>query len=121
MNTQNSFIIGPEYAVFLEQIKTKIRSAQIKATYVVNQELIKLYWEIGKDLAQKEENEGWGAKVIAKDLKDEFPNIKGFSKRNLLYMKQFADAYPDFEFTQQAVAQIPWEQNIVLLEKLADI
>lgn len=123
MNTQNSFIIGSEYTAFLEQIKTKIRSAQIKATWLVNQELIKIYWEIGNDLAQKEKKEGWGAKIIdtlAKDLKEEFPNINGFSKRNLLYMRQFADAYPDFKFTQQAVAQIPWGQNIVLLEKLSD-
>ncbi len=121
MNDQSGFVIGSEYAAFLEQIKTKIRSAQIKASYVVNQELIKIYWEIGKYLAQKENNEGWGAKVVdklAKDLKEEFPYIKGFSRRNLFYMLRFAKVYQDFIIVQQVAALIPWGHTTVLLDKI---
>ncbi len=112
-----------EYAQTLADLKRQIQEAQLKAAVAVNRELISLYWRIGKTLAQKENQGGWGAKVIAKlanDLRSAFPTMKGFSPRNLLYMRQFADAYPDFEITQQAVAQIPWGHNVLLLTKLKE-
>jgi len=110
-----------EYGSFLNEIKQKVKTSQIKAALSVNQELIRLYWEIGSDIYRKQEKEGWGAKIIeklAKDLKSAFPDMKGFSIRNIKYMVQFAKEYPDFELVQQLVAQIPWGHNLILLQKL---
>lgn len=83
--------------------------------------MIALYWEIGSAIYQKQKNEGWGAKTIEKlagDLKSAFPGMKGFSRTNLKYMIQFAKEYPGIEIGQQAVGQIPWGHNILLLQKL---
>lgn len=78
-----------------------------------------LYWQLGRDILQRQEQEGWGAKVIdqlSKDLKREFPDVKGFSRTNLLYMRAFAEAYPEEQFVQQVVGQIPWGHNVRLLD-----
>ena len=88
-----------------------------------NSGMICLYWNIGKAIMKKQEEEGWGAKVIdrmSKDLKDAFPEMSGFSPRNIKYMRKFAECWPDFEIVQRVVAQIPWRSNISLLDKLAD-
>ena len=80
-----------------------------------------LYWQIGRDILARQAEQGWGAKVIerlAHDLRTAFPNMKGFSPRNLKYMRAFAEAWPDAEFVQQAVAQLPWGHNVVLLDRL---
>ncbi|MEO0377306.1 MAG: DUF1016 N-terminal domain-containing protein, partial [Cyanobacteria bacterium P01_A01_bin.17] len=89
------------YAAFLNGLKSRIRSAQVKAALAVNTELILLYWQIGKEILHRQQQESWGAKVVerlARDLKIEFPNMRGFSTRNLKYMRAFAYAYPDEEF-----------------------
>ncbi|MDF2549248.1 MAG: hypothetical protein K0S07_315 [Chlamydiales bacterium] len=99
-----------EYKKFLGEVKERVRSAQLKAAVTVNKELIKLYWEIGNAVRQKQGKEGWGAKTIDKlahDLKSAFSDMKGFSKTNLKYMVQFANEYPDFQISQQLVGQIP--------------
>jgi predicted nuclease of restriction endonuclease-like (RecB) superfamily len=109
------------YEAFLSTLKTRVRTAQLRASLAVNRELVLLYWQIGRDILERQHNEGWGAKVIerlAKDLKREFPDMKGFSRSNLLYMRAFAEAYPDEQIVQQVVGQIPWGHNITLLEKL---
>ncbi|MDJ0568212.1 MAG: PDDEXK nuclease domain-containing protein [Pleurocapsa sp. MO_192.B19] len=111
------------YDEFLATLKKRIRQAQVKAALAVNQELVLLYWQIGKDILQRQKQEGWGAKVInslAKDLKAEFPEMKGFSRTNLLYMRNFADAYPDELIVQQLVGQIPWGHNVRLLDSVKD-
>ena len=113
----------PEYKSFLEDLKLRIRTSQVKAALAVNKELVLLYWSIGQDILTKQEELGWGAKVIdqlSDDLRDEFPDIKGFSKRNLKYMRAFASAYPEEEFVQQAAAQIPWFHNCTILDKIKD-
>jgi predicted nuclease of restriction endonuclease-like (RecB) superfamily len=82
-----------------------------------------LYWQIGRDILQQQEQQGWGAKIIeqlAGDLKRTFPNMKGFSPRNLKYMRRFAQEWPDTSIVQEALAQITWYHNITLLEKLPD-
>jgi predicted nuclease of restriction endonuclease-like (RecB) superfamily len=121
---ENSDLLSnEEYSKTLADLKNHIQEAQPKAAVSVNRELIRLYWQIGKTISIKERQGGWGAKVISKlstDLGSTFPNMKGFSPRNLLYMRQFADAYPDFEITQQALAQIPWGHNVLLLTKIKD-
>ena len=109
------------YADWLADLKGRIHTAQQRATLAVNRELVLLYWQIGRDILVRQASQGWGAKVIerlAHDLRAAFPDMKGFSPRNLKYMRAFAEAWPDAEFVQQAVAQLPWGHNVVLLEKL---
>jgi len=111
------------YAELLEDIKARIRQAQVCAALSVNRELVLLYWHIGKEILQRQEQEGWGAKVIdhlARDLAREFPEMKGFSPRNLKYMRAFSEAWPDEQIVQEALAQITWYHNITLLEKVKD-
>jgi predicted nuclease of restriction endonuclease-like (RecB) superfamily len=111
------------YDDFLSDLKERIRNAQLRAALAINQELVILYWQIGRDILDKERHQGWGAKVVerlAKDLKKAFPEIKGFSVRNLRYMKVFAEAYPDEAILQQLAARIPWFHNCILLEKVKD-
>ncbi|MEM8611392.1 MAG: PDDEXK nuclease domain-containing protein [Cyanobacteria bacterium P01_H01_bin.105] len=109
------------YRQFLQSLKDRIRSAQVKAALAVNQELIVLYWQIGREILDRQQQEGWGTKVIdrlAKDLKRDFPEMTGFSARNLKYMRAFADAYPDAQVVQQVLSQIPWGHNVRLLDAL---
>lgn len=108
--TENKEQIVPSgYAELLKQLKEKIRTAQVKAALAVNSELVRLYWEIGNTILSRQHQEGWGTKVVdrlAKDLKTAFPDMSGFSPRNLKYMRQFADAYQDREFVQAVLAQL---------------
>ena len=115
--------LPPGYAEFLADLKERIRRARVKAALSANRELILLYWEIGRMILERQKKEGWGSKVIdrlAQDLRREFPDIRGFSARNLKYMRAFAEAYPDKEFVQQVAAQIPWFHHCVLLDKVKD-
>lgn len=108
-----------EYLSIVESIKKEIRTAQYRATVRVNRELLTLYHSIG-DIINK--HKIWGNKFIenlAADIKLSFPDATGYSVRNLKYMAKFAAAYPSSEFVQQAVAQIPWGHNVVLLDKLS--
>ncbi|MGB0389841.1 MAG: DUF1016 N-terminal domain-containing protein, partial [Ardenticatenaceae bacterium] len=110
--------LSEQYQDFVRQIKERIQQAQGRAVLAVNRELVMLYWQIGQEILIRQEQQGWGAKVIgrlAKDLRREFPEMKGFSARNLKYMRAFAKAWPDEEFVQQAAAQIPWFHNCVML------
>ena len=112
-----------EYIKFLNDLKSKIRQAQYQAYRTINKQLIKLYWDIGKSIVEKQEKLGWGKKIIqqlAGDLQKDFPKNSGFSERNLKYMKKLYIEYKDKSKVQQLVAQIPWGQNIVILEKLKD-
>ena len=110
-----------DYAAWLAELKTRIHTAQQRAALAVNRELVLLYWQIGRDILARQIREGWGAKVIerlAQDLRNAFPDMKGFSRANLMYMRAFAEAWPDGEIVQQAVGQLPWGHNLVLLTKL---
>ncbi len=109
------------YLEFINDIKEKIKKQRVSIVLNANSSMICLYWNIGKAILEKQEKEGWGAKVIdrmAQDLKDAFPDMSGFSPRNIKYMRKFAECWPDFEFVQQVVAQIPWRTNRMLLDKL---
>lgn len=111
------------YAEFLGQLKDRIRSSQIRAAVNVNRELVLLYWEIGREILSRQQSEGWGAKVIDRlshDLRRSFPDMRGFSSRNLKYMRQLAEAWPDCPIVQEVLAQIPWYHNLTLLEKIQD-
>lgn len=109
------------YAKLLEELKGRIQAAQSRAALAVNAELVRLYWEIGRTILQRQEAEGWGAKVVdrlAQDLKDAFPAMKGFSSRNLKYMRTFAERCPDFQIGQQPAAQLPWFHLVTLLTQV---
>jgi predicted nuclease of restriction endonuclease-like (RecB) superfamily len=111
------------YADWLAELKMRIQSAQQHAALAVNRELVLLYWQIGQDILQRQAAQGWGAKVIerlAHDLRIAFPDMKGFSRANLMYMRAFADAWPDSAIVQQLVGQLPWGHNLVLLTRLKD-
>ncbi len=115
------FPIDEKYTTFLRSLKERIRQAQVRAALAVNNELILLYWQIGREILIRQQQEGWGAKVIdrlAQDLKREFPNMSGFSSRNLKYMRALAEAYPDEQIVLRVIAQIPWGHNQTLLNKL---
>jgi predicted nuclease of restriction endonuclease-like (RecB) superfamily len=113
------------YENFLRDLKLRIQQTQVRAALAVSHELIALYWQIGKDVTQAQSQYAWGDKVlerIAADLKQAFPGIEGFSKANLYRMRGFYIAYSgESEFVAQAVRQIPWGHNIVLLQKLKTI
>lgn len=113
-----------EYQEFLTHLKTRIRETQVRAAITVNRELVLLYWHMGHDILTRQQTQGWGAKVIdrlARDLQHAFPEMKGFSPRNLKYMRAFAENYPDEQFVQEVLAQITWYHNIALMEKIQPI
>jgi len=98
------------YPEFIVSLKQRIRSAQVKAALSVNRELVLLSRQIGSDILTRQKREGWGSKVIdrlSSDLIHEFPEMKGFSVRNLKYMRKFAEVWCDLQFVQQVAAQIP--------------
>lgn len=126
------------YANLLGDIKSRIQQGQAKAVLAVNAELLLMYWDIGKMIAERQQAEGWSAAVIprlSKDIKNELPEIKGFSERNIGYMVSFFKTYPDFPILQQPVAKlevaaptppnllafIPWGHHALLIQKVKDL
>lgn len=113
-----------EYQRFITELKTKVRSAQIKAAVTVNSALIRLYWDMGRLIAERQEKSGWGDNVIgqiARDLTRELGGLKGFSERNLYRMKLFYRFYASHgENSPQLVANIPWGHNSLIIEKIKD-
>ena len=122
MTTMPTTSTLPEgYTDWLKQLKSDIASTQQRAALAVNAELVQLYGRIGRDILQRQEAQGWGAKVIerlAHDLKDAFPDMRGWSASNLKYMRFFAQHCPMSQFGQQAADQLPWFHIVVLLTKL---
>ena len=124
-----------DYKNWAEFITAKIKLAQNQTAFKVNSEMLTLYWEIGNSILEKQNQNGWGSKVIdllASDLAKNFPENSGFSVRNLKYMRAFAEAYPQFpivqvplaqtenEFVQVSLAQITWYHHISLLAKVKE-
>lgn len=110
------------YAEWLTDLKARIHTAQQRAALAVNRELLAMHWKIGREILDGQQRAGWGAGIvdrIARDLRAAFPGMKGFSRANLMYMRAFAEAWPDEDaIVQQAVGQLPWGHNLVLLTKL---
>lgn len=112
-----------DYVQWLADIKNRVSAARHKAVLAVNAELVSLYWHIGRDILQRQAAQGWGSKVIdrlGRDLREAFPEMKGFSRANLLYMRAFAEAWTDFEIVQQSVGQLPWGHNVLLLNRIKE-
>jgi predicted nuclease of restriction endonuclease-like (RecB) superfamily len=123
MAQKNTDIIPVDYAAWLAELKTLVRAARVKASLTVNSELIQLYWRIGNEIISRQDKQGWGAKVIdqlAKDLRNEFPDMTGFSPTNLKYMRRFAETWPKDAIGQQLVDQLPWGHNIQIMVRLTD-
>jgi hypothetical protein len=112
-----------DYVQWLADIKNRVLAARQRAALAVNAELVSLYWHIGRDILQRQAAQGWGSKVIdrlGRDLREAFPEMKGFSRANLLYMRAFAEAWTDFEIVQQSVGQLPWGHNVLLLNRIKE-
>ncbi len=112
------------YYDWLAELKVKVHNAQQRATLSVNHEMLLLYWQIGSEILTRQDKQGWGSKVVqrlAHDLRTTFPEMKGFSVRNLKYMRAFAEAWPNIEFVQGVLAQLPWYHQLALLDKLDSI
>jgi len=110
------------YARLLENIKTRVREARLRAAVAVNRELVLLYWHIGREILKRKEEQGWGTKVVdrlSRDLKLEFPDVRGFAPRNLIYMQTFSSVWPQEPIVQAVLAQLSWYHNIALLDKLS--
>ncbi|OGV31173.1 MAG: hypothetical protein A2020_01690 [Lentisphaerae bacterium GWF2_45_14] len=124
MPTPATSVELPEnYAGFLSEIKEQIRKERLKAVLSANSALVLMYWNIGQSILNRQQNEGWGSKVIDRlsaDLRDAFPEMSGFSARNLKYMRKFAESWPEISIVQEVLAQISWYHNLALLEKLKD-
>lgn len=111
-------IINKEYNRLLSDLKQRVVLSGYKAVLSVNKELILLYHHIGTAILNCQTNQGWGAKVIdllSRDLRAEFPEMKGFSPQNLKYMRKFAEEYTTDEIGQQLVDQLPWGHLITLI------
>lgn len=111
------------YSRTLQEIKTHLRSARVRAVLAANPILIEAYWHTGKIILQRQKEAAWGAKVIdrlAFDLREEFPDMAGLSSRNLLSMSLFAAAFPGEPIAKQAVSQLPWGHIVRLMQMVKD-
>lgn len=109
------------YGRMLSEIKHQVQQARLRTVLAANASMVTAYWEVGRVILSRQQTEGWGAKVIDRlsiDLRTAFPDMQGLSPRNLKYMRAFAAAWPDGVIVQRVVAQLPWKQNIALLDKL---
>lgn len=117
--TETLLQMDSEYRNFLIQIKDRLKRAQIRAALAANSELIKFYWELGNELIEKQKAFKWGDHFLEQfscDMQAEFPQMRGFSKRNLEYMRRFATHYPGLEFAKQPVSQLPWGHVVRLMQ-----
>ncbi len=108
-------------AGFLADLKKRIARERVRAVLAANSAMVMLYWEIGKSILVSQEKEGWGTKVVDRlslDLKLAFPQMTGLGARNLMFMRQFAAAWPDLAIVKRCVSQLPWGSNVVLLQRL---
>jgi hypothetical protein len=112
-----------DYLATLADIKRRIRDERLRVVVAANTAMVGLYWDVGRLILDRQSHAGWGARVIDRlsaDLRDAYPDMQGFSPRNLKCMRAFASAWPDAETVQRVVARLPWRQNIALLERLDD-
>lgn len=120
------------YPEIIDKLKKEVEAARLNAAFTVNKQMLFLYWRIGKIILEQQQSQGWGTKVVdrlANDLRKAFPDMRGFSSRNLKYMRAFAEAYPAFvqgplaqtlSIVQDPLAQITWYHHITLLDKVQD-
>lgn len=116
--------LPPAYQGLLQEIKARVQHTRLQAVLTANTALVTLYWEIGQSILQRQHQQGWGAKIVdrlAHDLCEAFPDMHGFSPRNLLFMRAFAHSFPDEAKVKQLVSQLPWGHIILLMQRVKDI
>lgn len=121
--SKKAMVFPPEYADWVSGLKQRIARARQRAVLAANEEQIHLYYDIGRDILDRQNRQGWGAKVIDRlsaDLREAFPDMKGFSSRNLKYMSYFAKMCPECQIGQQSAAQLPWFHIVTLITKVTD-
>jgi predicted nuclease of restriction endonuclease-like (RecB) superfamily len=121
MSEASKLVASQDYQQFLKDLKNRITQPQVRAGLAVNRELVLLYWQTGRDILKNQKERGWGTKTIdylSTDLQRAFPGMKGFSTRNLKYMRAFAQAWSDDQIVQEVLAQITWYHNVALIEKI---
>lgn len=112
------------YAEFVKEVKRTIQESRIRVSYNVNRELIKMYWQIGKEIIKRQKVHGWGKSIVerlSRDLQKEFPGVNGFSSQNLWYMRQIYIEYYQHPNLQHLVGEIPWGQNLLIMSKIKDM
>lgn len=112
-----------DYAEALAEIKRRVQEERLRVVVAANSAMLLLYWDVGWLILERQAQAGWGAKIIDRlshDLRQSFPDMSGLSPRNLKYMRAFAAAWPDRAIVQRVIAQLPWRQNIALIEQLDD-
>ncbi len=115
--------LDANYINFLKDVKEKLKIAQLRMAHVVTQGVVQFYWELGKELIGKQKAYKWGEYFldqISQDMRAAFPEMQGFSKRNLQRMRQFASMYPTLSIAPQAVAQLPWGHICLLIHAVSD-
>lgn len=111
------------YPDMLASVADRVSTGRVRAVAAVNQELVATYWAVGKEILERQSQEGWGAKVIDRlsaDLRDKFPGLKGFSPRNFLFMRSFASTWEGAAIVKAPLSQLPWYHHIALMQKLSD-
>lgn len=111
------------YEEMLGSIKQVVANGRRQVMWTANVQMSMMYYQIGKNILERQSTEGWGSKVVDRlsaDLKEAFPEMGGFSPRNLKYMRRFAEEWPDESIVQRSVAQLPWRHNICLMEKVKE-
>lgn len=112
------------YADLLASVRDRVATGRRHALAAVNTELVLTYWHVGREILNRQNLEGYGSAVITRlsaDLRGAFPGVKGFSPRNLRYMRAFAEAWPELENVQRSVALLPWRHTTALLDKLDEL
>ena len=116
--------VMPEwYGEMLKNIRQLVADGRRQVMWTANMQMSMMYYRIGTEILNRQNAEGWGAKVVDRlsaDLKKAFPEMNGFSPRNLKYMRRFAELWPDIQIVQRSVAQLPWRHNICLMEKVKE-
>ncbi|OGP60872.1 MAG: hypothetical protein A2V65_10770 [Deltaproteobacteria bacterium RBG_13_49_15] len=121
--SQDKKLLPSDYAIFLAEVKERVRSAQYEALRMVNKELVGLYWDLGRMIVGRQEGASWGKAVVerlSEDLRAEFPGVQGFSMQNLWYMRQFYLAYHRHPKLQPLVGEISWSKHLVIMAKCTD-
>ena len=111
------------YPALLDSVSERVSTGRGRAIAAVTRELVATYWAVGRDILVRQSEQGWGARVIDRlsaDLQDRFPGARGFSPRNLKYMRALAEAWPEAAIVQAPLAQLPWYHHIALLTRLSE-
>ncbi|MGL4942973.1 MAG: DUF1016 N-terminal domain-containing protein [Thermoguttaceae bacterium] len=114
-------VVPADYAAVLDALKARIRTERLRVTLSANAAMVLLYWDIGQAILERQRQQGWGAKVIDRlshDLTIAFPDMTGLGTRNLLFMRSFAEAYPEPAIVKQLVSLLPWGHIIRILQKV---